>query len=149
MSDFRKKINLNVNFVDTYATLLEHKSEDLFYRSDHHWTTLGAFYSYQKLANDMGLTPKDSDDYDIELVSNSFEGALSSESGYKTKTKDKIKVYIPKDENEPQTNIEIKSRDKILFTKRHLLVLCKSVPTNVTKILYRLKEISVAYFHNF
>ena len=47
----------------------------------------------------MNKKKKDSDDYDIELVSNSFVGALSSESGYKTK-KDKVKVYIPKDEND-------------------------------------------------
>lgn len=99
LDEYSKKLDSNVTFVDTYATLLEHKSEDLYYKSDHHWTTLGAFYSYQKLAEDMELSSKDSDDYDIELVSNSFEGALASESGYKTDL-DKIKVYIPKDEND-------------------------------------------------
>ena len=99
LDEYSKKLDSNVTFVDTYATLLEHKSEDLYYKSDHHWTTLGAFYSYQKLAEDMELSSKDSEDYDIELVSNSFEGALASESGYKTDL-DKIKVYIPKDEND-------------------------------------------------
>ncbi|MDY2735987.1 DHHW family protein [Intestinibacter sp.] len=99
LDEYSKKLDSNVTFVDTYATLLEHKREDLYYKSDHHWTTLGAFYSYQKLAEDMELSSKDSDDYDIELVSNSFEGALASESGYKTDL-DKIKVYIPKDEND-------------------------------------------------
>lgn len=99
LDEYSKKIDSNIKFVDTYATLLEHKSENLYYKSDHHWTTLGAFYSYEKLAEDMELSSKDSDDYDIELVSNSFEGALASESGYKTDL-DKIKVYIPKDEND-------------------------------------------------
>ena len=99
LDEYSKKLDSNITFVDTYATLLEHNSEDLYYKSDHHWTTLGAFYSYQKLAEDMELSSKDSDDYDIELVSNSFEGALASESGYKTDL-DKIKVYIPKDEND-------------------------------------------------
>lgn len=100
LDNYSNKLNSNINFVDTYTTLLEHKNEDLFYRSDHHWTTLGAFYSYQKLAENMDLNAKDSDDYDIELVTNSFEGALASKSGYKTKQKDRIKVYIPKDEND-------------------------------------------------
>ena len=93
-------MNSNISFVDTYTTLLEHKKEDLFYRTDHHWTTLGAFYSYQRLGDFMNFTPKDSDDYDIELVSNSFNGALASKSGYDTKQKDKVRVYIPKDEND-------------------------------------------------
>ena len=99
IDNYAQKLDSNIKFVDTYTTLLEHKKEDIFYRSDHHWTSLGAFYSYQKLADVMDLSKKDSDDYDIELVSNSFVGALSSESGYKTK-KDKVKVYIPKDEND-------------------------------------------------
>lgn len=99
LEEYSKKIDSNITFVDTYPTLLEHKNEDLYYKSDHHWTTLGAFYSYQKLAKDMGLSPEDSDDYDIELVSNSFEGALASESGYNTE-KDKVRVYVPKDEND-------------------------------------------------
>ena len=85
LDDYAKRLNSNISFVDTYTTLLEHKKEDLFYRTDHHWTTLGAFYSYQRLGDFMNFTPKDSDDYDIELVSNSFNGALASKSGYDTK----------------------------------------------------------------
>ena len=49
LDDYAKRLNSNISFVDTYTTLLEHKKEDLFYRTDHHWTTLGAFYSYQRL----------------------------------------------------------------------------------------------------
>ena len=100
LDDYAKRLNSNISFVDTYTTLLEHNKEDLFYRTDHHWTTLGAFYSYQRLGDFMNFTPKDSDDYDIELVSNSFNGALASKSGYDTKQKDKVRVYIPKDEND-------------------------------------------------
>ena len=100
LDSYAKKLDSSISFVDTDITLLEHKREDLFYKTDHHWTSLGAFYSYQRLADYMGFTPKESTDYDIELVSNSFEGALASKSGYNTKQKDKINVYIPKDENE-------------------------------------------------
>lgn len=100
LENYAKKLDSNITFVDTETTLIEHKREDLFYKTDHHWTSLGAFYSYQKLADSMGIVPKDSTDYDIELVSNSFEGALASKSGYNTKQKDKINVYIPKDEND-------------------------------------------------
>ena len=100
IDNYSKKLDSNITFVDTYTTLLEHKKEDIFYRSDHHWTSLGAFYSYQKLADVMNLSVKDSDDYDIELVSNTFEGALASKSGYRTKQQDKVKVYIPKNEDD-------------------------------------------------
>lgn len=42
----------------------------------------------------MNFTPKDSDDYDIELVSNSFNGALASKSGYDTKQKIKLEFIF-------------------------------------------------------
>lgn len=100
LDNYAKKLDSTISFVDTDTVLLEHKREDLFYKSDHHWTTLGAFYSYQKLADYMGFTPKESTDYNVWLVSDSFEGALASKSGYNTKQKDKISVYIPKDEND-------------------------------------------------
>lgn len=111
INNYAKKLNSNIIFVDTYTTLIEHKREDLFYRSDHHWTSLGAFYSYQRLGDFMNFTPKESTYYDIELVSNSFEGALSSKSGYTTKKKDKIYVYVPKDEDD-QVVVNYKEEQK-------------------------------------
>ena len=32
-------------FIDVLPTLTEHKGEYLYYRTDHHWTTLGAYYA--------------------------------------------------------------------------------------------------------
>ena len=46
-------------FVDVRGTLTEHKSEYVYYRTDHHWTSLGAYYAYQQLCGVLGLTPFD------------------------------------------------------------------------------------------
>ena len=35
------------------------RSEPLYYRTDHHWTSLGAYYAYQQLCTALGLTPFD------------------------------------------------------------------------------------------
>lgn len=34
------------NFVDVYDSLQAHRGEDIYYRTDHHWNTMGAFYGY-------------------------------------------------------------------------------------------------------
>lgn len=34
-------------YIDVYSALAAHAEEDIYYRTDHHWTTLGAFYGYQ------------------------------------------------------------------------------------------------------
>lgn len=35
--------------------LMEHKNEYIYYRTDHHWTTLGAYYGYLQFSNAQGL----------------------------------------------------------------------------------------------
>ena len=35
--------------MDVRGTLTDHKGEYLYYRTDHHWTSLGAYYAYQQL----------------------------------------------------------------------------------------------------
>lgn len=47
------------NFVDVRDVLSEHKNEYIYYRTDHHWTTLGAYYAYEALCEALDLTPFD------------------------------------------------------------------------------------------
>ena len=46
-------------FVDVRQTLADHKGEYIYYRTDHHWTSLGAYYAYSQLCQTLGLTPFD------------------------------------------------------------------------------------------
>lgn len=45
--------------LDVRGTLAAHKEEYLYYRTDHHWTTLGAYYAYTDYCAAQGLTPFD------------------------------------------------------------------------------------------
>lgn len=49
----------NVHTVDMSETLANHADKYIFYRTDHHWTTEGAYYGYCKLCEDMGLDAVD------------------------------------------------------------------------------------------
>ena len=53
-------------FIDVLPALTEHKEEYLYYRTDHHWTTLGAYYAYQQFCETLGLTPFDRDAHTAE-----------------------------------------------------------------------------------
>ena len=48
-------------FVDVRGTLTAHKDEYIYYRTDHHWTSLGAYYAYSQLCDALGLAPFDRD----------------------------------------------------------------------------------------
>ena len=51
-----------ITLIDVYQTLTAHKEEYIYYRTDHHWTTKGAYYAYQKAAAQMGCEPLDLND---------------------------------------------------------------------------------------
>ena len=52
----------NVIKVDAYSPIKEHIDEYVYYRTDHHWTSLGAYYGYTGFANAAGfeVVPLDS-----------------------------------------------------------------------------------------
>lgn len=41
--------------VDAYSGLREHADEYIYFRTDHHWTQLGAYYAYQKFCEAAGF----------------------------------------------------------------------------------------------
>lgn len=51
------QMNSSVHTVDAYSKLLEHREEYVFFRTDHHWTALGAYYAYTAFCEEAGLNP--------------------------------------------------------------------------------------------
>ena len=82
-------------WADLYSNLWEHKDEDIFYRTDHHWTSLGAYYGYTALAEALGYTPVPLDAYTETVRSTEFYGTVFSSSGVRWVSPDTITTYVP------------------------------------------------------
>lgn len=80
--------------VDVTDALMAHKDEVLFYKTDHHWTSLGACYAFTEIAPSLNIEPPELDSYTSYVVSTGFEGTLSSKSGSHT-AKDTVEIYVP------------------------------------------------------
>ncbi len=80
--------------VDMYSALSAHKDESIFYRTDHHWTTLGAYYGYTALAETMGFEPIPLSAYTEKVVSESFLGTTYSSSGFGWVEPESISSYV-------------------------------------------------------
>ena len=52
-----------VNTVNVFDALSVHKKEYIYFRTDHHWTQLGAYYAYQEYCKSMGYSTKPLSDY--------------------------------------------------------------------------------------
>lgn len=83
-------------YVDAAGVLQAHAGEELYYRTDHHWTTLGAFYGYQAYKQSLGLPVKQPSDFTTEVVSESFYGTHYSKARLVTTRPDRIIRWLPK-----------------------------------------------------
>ena len=82
-------------FADVTDILKEHREETLFYRTDHHWTSLGACYALQEIGSVLNIPAPAPSEYTVYTVSDSFEGTLSSKSG-SHRAEDVVELFVPK-----------------------------------------------------
>ena len=92
----RKDLGDSVEWIDVSTELNKHKT---YYKTDHHWTTLGAFYAFQAAAPSLGIEGDLSGKYVSHAVSNSFNGMLASKSGVNLGEKEQIDIYVPTEED--------------------------------------------------
>lgn len=85
------------HYVDVYSVLRGHAGEKIFYRTDHHWTVLGAFYGYQAWKKAAGAEGDFYDKNHMVTVSDSFLGTLQSKVNLDVPP-DSIE-YFPMEEN--------------------------------------------------
>lgn len=90
------KMSGNVVKVNPYNTLRNHKNEYIYFRTDHHWTTLGAYYTYCDLMKAKGIAPPKLSDF----TKREFSGYLGSfynqtKSPYLAEKPDTVVAYEP------------------------------------------------------
>ncbi|PGS78311.1 hypothetical protein COC69_15820 [Bacillus cereus] len=90
----------NIKFIDTYDTLRLKKDEYIYYKTDHHWTTKGAFYAYQELSRQMNVIPQKEEAFNVRKITNNFYGSLYSKGGFRGINPDCIELYVPKNKQE-------------------------------------------------
>jgi len=83
--------------VDFHSVLTEHASEQIFYRTDHHWTTLGAFYGANALLEHFDKEPLKETDFTPETASDAFYGTLYSQSGIHWIAPDHLEFWVSED----------------------------------------------------
>ena len=99
-----------ITSIDVRKTLSEHDNETLYYHTDHHWTTLGAYYAYHEAAEVMNLDHTRVS-FHSEPVSYSFQGTLSAKSGFCSADKEELDVYFP-DESVPSSVVNYVDEQK-------------------------------------
>ena len=84
-------------FVDLASVLSQHKDEYIYYRTDHHWTTDGAYYAYCEIARRFGFDPLDITEFERVVLSEDFFGTVIARVNASA-SPDTIVGYEPKSE---------------------------------------------------
>lgn len=96
----------SITGIDVYSGLLAAKNEYIYYRTDHHWTSYGAYIGYKSAASAMKFTAYSEDKFSIEHASNEFRGTLYSKTLDNGITPDTIDIYTLAN-NEPQVKVSV------------------------------------------
>lgn len=92
---FHGRMSDNVLKVDTYSALVEHNDEYVYFRTDHHWTGLGAYYAYTAICEAAGFDVVPLEDFE-EWDQGEFEGSLHWKAPNPRKLRvDNVIAYVP------------------------------------------------------
>jgi hypothetical protein len=92
----KTKFSSGITSVDVYDILNNHKDEYIYFRSDHHWTALGAYYGYSAFMQTKNEEVVPLEKYKTVQIDN-FLGSSYSKTMDKSieKNPDTIYAYIP------------------------------------------------------
>ena len=102
LSVVNESVSSKVDYLDTVSLLREKfdSGEYVYYKTDHHWTTLGAYYAYCEAMRSFGMggsiLPQSY--FQKELVEESFYGTNWSAGGMKFVSPDRLELWRGEDE---------------------------------------------------
>ena len=108
--------------IDIASALEVHSDEPIYYRTDHHWTSLGAFYGANAILNALGLEELNLSDYAPTVVSESFLGTNYSSANAWWASPDTITAYIPEEGKEVISNFTGREEPGRLYVPEQLEV---------------------------
>lgn len=88
----REQVQHKERVLDLKKMLLTHQEEYIYYRTDHHWTTLGAYYAYQEFQKLNGREAQTLDDYEQEVVFDDFFGTTYNKAHVRVKA-DEVRIF--------------------------------------------------------
>ncbi len=73
--------NKGINVTDVADVLLKHRNEALYYKTDHHWTSLGAYYAYAEWMLSHGRDAAPLSEWTVETLYDGFRGTTYIKTG--------------------------------------------------------------------
>ena len=106
--------------VDVRDILKEHADEYIYYKTDHHWTSLGAFYAYQAFCEAMGFDVPALSDAVFTEVSDEFLGTVYSKLNLDISKDSMHTITLPDTPSEVQMTVDMAEKFDSLYNDEFL-----------------------------
>lgn len=93
----KRELGEDLEWLEASDVLKKHADEKIYYQTDHHWTSLGAFYTFSGVAEQMNIKTDVSSGFVSYPVSSTFNGMLAAKSGCRLDVREEIYIYVPRD----------------------------------------------------
>ncbi len=124
LATMRQNVGENVAYLDLVpAYRTRYKSgEYVYYRTDHHWTTLGAYYAYCDILRAFGMESDiiPAEKFEKETVSTDFYGTFASASGFHFVPADTVELWHYGNEDTFLVTADGRIFDGGLYNRAHL-----------------------------
>ena len=87
------RLSRNLSTIDVYSPLYSSRDEYIYYKTDHHWTSLGAYLAYSAASKSLGYESIPYNSFVIRHASHDFLGTLYSKVIYDDMGPDTIDYY--------------------------------------------------------
>lgn len=95
LKEIEKKLSGREIFVPLYDKMMQHRTEYIYFRTDHHWTSLGAYYAYEAFCEAKGITPNELPVYQKESVEGFLGSFYRETNNNKNLKEDTLEVLYP------------------------------------------------------
>ena len=124
LATLRESVGEHVNYLDLVPAYQERyeSGEYVYYRTDHHWTTLGAYYAYCDILKALGMEndiiPREI--FQKETVSKDFFGTFASASGFRFVKPDSVELWLLGNEDSFLVTADGRILESGLYNRAHL-----------------------------
>lgn len=119
VEEFKKAVDGKGNYIDLFALFQKHRNEDIYFKTDHHWTPYGAYLSYEALMERFSLDPILLDDLNEKIVEGFYGTYYSKFRGNFVKS-EPFTYYDFEDESLKIQYTGVENKESRLFFEEYL-----------------------------
>ncbi len=119
VDDFKIAVDGKGNYIDLLTLFEKHRDEEIYFKTDHHWTSYGAYMAYKAMMEKLSLKPVQLQDFQKKTIEG-FYGTYYSKFRGNFVSSEQFTYYDFDDKNLEIKYIGVDDKESTLFFEEYL-----------------------------